>query len=431
MPRAGAGPRGAEASVVSEAPDSIRAKYAPPAVPGRSPRPSRWRLGMGQLIYLVFDAALVCWVLTLTRSPLVALILLVLIALNIGLAVFVARRRSNRQDGLVRLLAVAAERGVPLGPAVEACTDQYVGAYLRRVRRLANALEEGATLPEALDRAPGVLSSEAELLARVGWETGNLPGALREDMATRGVMQPVWRGLAARAVYLATVLYVLQAITGLMLWWLVPTFQAILNDFNVVPTPAMRRVFGIAFWFNRDGWEGTFLVVLLVELVLLLTVGLSFTVRSRNDVPVVGRLFIPRHRAVVLRSLAWMIEGALPLPRGLAMLAERYPTPWVRRRLQKAALDVEHGTDWLQSLLYHRLLKPGDAALLESARRVGNLPWTLRLTASSGERRFARRFQAVLDLLLPVVILALGSVVVLMAVGYFAPIVKILEVLAE
>ena len=39
----------------------------------------------------------------------------------------VARLRTSRQDALLSLLAIAAERGMPLAPAVAAFADQFRG----------------------------------------------------------------------------------------------------------------------------------------------------------------------------------------------------------------------------------------------------------------------------------------------------------------
>jgi protein transport protein HofC len=101
----------------------------------------------------------------------------------------------------------------------------------------------------------------------------------------------------------------------------------------------------------------------------------------------------------------------------------------MRERLIKVLLDVQHGTDWLESLAHHGLLGRTDAAVLRSARRVGNLPWALRETAESGERRLAYRLEAFLQLLMPIVLVAFGGLVGLIVVAYLSPLITILETL--
>ena len=71
----------------------------------------------------------------------------------------------------------------------------------------------------------------------------------------------------------------------------------------------------------------------LVELALLLFLPLSFLAWSNYTVPLFDRLLGRRHTALVLRSLALMVEGGKPIALGLSTLTQHYPTAWVRRRL--------------------------------------------------------------------------------------------------
>ena len=78
-----------------------------------------------------------------------------------GRGVMIARRRSTQQDSLLWILAIAAERGMPLAPTVAAFADQYGGKYRRRIMNLAAQLDSGCSVPEALERVPRVVSRDA------------------------------------------------------------------------------------------------------------------------------------------------------------------------------------------------------------------------------------------------------------------------------
>jgi protein transport protein HofC len=91
------------------------------------------------------------------------------------------------------------------------------------------------------------------------------------------------------------------------------------------------------------------------------------------------------------------------------------------------ALDLTQGKDWCVSLYEQGLLRPADAAVLESARRVGNLSWALRETAENGERRLAYRLQTWVQALFPLFVLLIGALVFVVAVGYFSPLVILIE----
>ena len=99
-------------------------------------------------------------------------------------------------------------------------------------------------------------------------------------------------------------------------------------------------------------------------------------------------------------------------------------------RLVRVKRDVEHGSDWVESLSDHGLIRPLDEAVLKSAERVGNLPWALEEMAASNDRRLGYRLQLVLQMLFPLTIIGIGALVFIFAVAYFSPLVKLIKVLA-
>ena len=129
---------------------------------------------------------------------------------------------------------------------------------------------------------------------------------------------------------------------------------------------------------------------------------------------------------VVSAAVPLRCRSRLGLPRGPPRLRLR----WVRRRLRKVLREVREGADWVASLRGQGLINQADAAVLSSAQRVGNLPWALRETSSSAERRLSYRLQFWLQILFPVVVMAMGTMVFFYAVAYFMPLVRLIEALA-
>src|SRR5579871_3053037 len=111
-------------------------------------------------------------------------VVLYILPVLIGVVVHIAiRLRAAQQDALIWVLALAADRGRPLGPALAALADQSIGPARVRVLRLAECLDAGLSLPDALEFVPRSVPATSRLLARVGHDSGALPEALR-DAAT-------------------------------------------------------------------------------------------------------------------------------------------------------------------------------------------------------------------------------------------------------
>jgi protein transport protein HofC len=221
---------------------------------------------------------------------------------------------------------------------------------------------------------------------------------------------------------------VLQAVISFISYFILPKFEAIFADFGV-PLPAITIVCIEATHFFIVYWPILVLLVL-TELAMLFLASVSVLGILPWDLPLIDRLFVRRHSALIFRCLARLVEGNKPLAQGFATLAQTYPTRWIRKRLGEVARAVDGGDDWCQALARHGLIRPADTVLLESARRVGNLPWALREAAETSERRLVYRFQFWLQWLSPLLVLVIGAVVFMVAVSYFTPLILLIQRLA-
>ncbi len=94
-------------------------------------------------------------------------------AIFIYVAIEVYRKiRASRQYALLWLLTVSAEREAPLTAALEAFARERSGGFAWKARRLAALLDSGVSLPEGLERVPGLLPPHALPLIRVGCQSG-------------------------------------------------------------------------------------------------------------------------------------------------------------------------------------------------------------------------------------------------------------------
>jgi len=392
-----------------------------------------WRLS--HLMFLIAGVAVLLWlgILLAGSAALIFLMLsgsvLFVFTIAMGIGVILARGTSTRQDSLLWLLAIAAERNMPMAPAVAAFADQYRGLYFRRVMDLAAQLNWGTPLPEALERARKVVSRDAVLLAWVGEAAGMLPKALRLAAESRSSLLSVWTGIAARIAYIMVLLLGIQTISGFVLYYIIPKFEVISSDFGLGLPRVTVLVIEISHGVVKYFYPLMFLPM--IEVIVLLLLPLSFLSWGNYNVPVFDRLLGRRPTALGLRSLSLVVEGGRPIAHGLSALAGHYPTYWVHRRLRWVETDVRQGADWIQSLRRNRLIRAADAEVLASAAKVGNVAWALTELASSAERRLATRSQLVIQTVFPLVVLLLGMVVFIMAVAYFMPLVQLIQGLTD
>ena len=341
----------------------------------------------------------------------------------LGMAIL--RHRRARQYMLLSTLAVAADRLMPLAPAVEAFADERWGLMGYRARRLAALLESGLSLPDALHHTPGLVSREAQVTIRVGQESGVLAAALRDIVRSHEMHSPLWNQILGRVLYLCGVTLFASFVATFMIVKIAPEFRKIFVDFDCEMPFVTQLVFNASHFFAHF-W---FILVppLLIIVLLFVLIGIQYVIGVRWSMPLVNRLTRRLDTAVILEALALAAEKNVAFQAEIETLARWYPRRPIRKRLEAVLGDVKAGAVWSQSLARRGLIKQVELAVFEAAGRAGNLPWALREMADSSRRRLNYRLNSLVQLLFPLAILALGLLVMIYVVGYFVPLISLIQ----
>ncbi|WP_435006685.1 type II secretion system F family protein [Tundrisphaera lichenicola] len=311
---------------------------------------------------------------------------------------------------------------MPLEPGVRAFSAQAGGMYRVWTSSLADLLHQGVPLAVAIESIPRVLTPEASFLIRIGGDSGDLPGGLREATIARAGRSSITQGIATRIAYLSWVVLIGQGIVGFVLYFIVPKFEAIFNDFGIELPELTRFVISISHSIVDYGW-----IVFFPLIGYLIYLPFALLSSSNVGIPLFDRLFPRKHTILLLRTFALVVDSGRPIVPALESMAEWYPTGWVRRKLHQASRDAEQGVEWSEALHSCGLLSRADLDVIEASTRVGNLPWSLRELAESGERRLAYRLQIWSQLLFILMVLALGLMVFVLSVAFFMPLTTLIQ----
>lgn len=347
--------------------------------------------------------------------------LLLLAAAAVVIVAAIERAYRARQYAALGLLAVAAERRLPLAPVLQSLAEEHGGRLGRALRELLARLNAGWPPHEALWLSPGVIPPDALPTLRVGYESGRFAEALRRAVEVRNADRPYWDAVSGKLVYLVVLLSFALSIVTFMALKIVPAFHKIYDDFNA-EMPAITQ------WTTKVcGSYGAWALLLeVLSLVALAYAVLMYCGVRLPRLPGAGWLWRRRDTAAILEALALAADGGRPLIDAVASLADCFPASGVRSRLRLALSDMVGGRDWLESLRARRLAGTAEVGVLRAAQQVGNLPWALAEVADSCRRRHAYRAQVLLQVLFPAVILSIGLAVMVLVVAYFLPLIRLI-----
>lgn len=344
-------------------------------------------------------------------------------------AMAVARFRGSQRRSLLWVLAVSAERGLPLGPAARAFAAERADEPGRRALRLAELLEAGVPLPEALDRSGNRLPTDARLAASVASQTQDLGGLLKQVADDRHQINPVWQTLYEKSLYLVLLMVVASLNFAFLVIKVLPTYEKIFDDFQT-PLPGVTvAAIGASRLFHHFG---ALLIPFYLLLIGICGIGVFYYMGWLWWEPPLLHLFTRRiHSANIMRSLSHTLRQDMPLTASLDLLRQCYPKAHVRSRLAAACRRVEQGGNWCETLRRSGLITKSDAAVLQAAQRVGNLPWALSEMADSNVRRLAYRITALHRVAYPMIVIAFALTIGWYAMAFVLPLAQLVENLSR
>jgi protein transport protein HofC len=367
------------------------------------------------MVFLIArDFGWVLLIFTITVAP-------VLIVCWVGLYLF--RSRASQREAFLDVLGIAADRDLPLAPGARAFGELCGRGYRREMQALAYLLESGVETPRAIASVPGLLPRGAASLVASGARQGSLASGVAEAQAAFANARRYRAQVLNKLLYLFALVAAIHLVAGFILYFIVPKFEAIFSDFGVdLPEMTVFIIRASHIFIELIGW------VLFVAFVLLVIYALARLVGFRlSSLPLLSWFTRRLHTASLLRSLAITVDQGLSIPEGLAAFEASYAVKRIGRQAANARVRIKHGEDWLDALQARKLITRGDAAVLEPAQRAGNLSWALRAVADSLERRHGYRLAVLAQLLLPLIVIAIGALIGFLVIGFFVPLLRLIE----
>lgn len=335
---------------------------------------------------------------------------------------------SSQQSGLIRMLALASEQGLPYQPLVAAIAADHRGAYRRKLRRLAKQLQQGASLADAVERTGGVSSPAQTVAIRLGGESGALSSTLAAclEQLARVDDSPGPR-LRALGNYVIGAMVLGGLLCGYILHTVMPSLRQIFREFSLELPPISDAIMAGEQWFYSYG----------IVLLLLLAAGTFATQHGptwrrfhRHLLPRLSRSATTLRASDVLGLLAVTLRSGRPLAGSISTLARYHYDPRIRGGLLFVRNEIEQGANPWQAMTKAGLLQSTDASALNSAVDPQSRVWTLQQISNAKRLRTNRRLGIYVDLLHPIAVLLLGLFVLLFAVGAFTPLINIISALS-
>jgi general secretion pathway protein F len=328
-----------------------------------------------------------------------------------------------------RQLSGLVNAGLPLERALSALADE---AETPRQRDLVSALRAevnaGAPFAKALGQHPREFSAIFTAVIGAGEQSGHL-GLVLERLADDLQEQQNLRGkLLAAGLYPAIVCVVALVIVLFLLAYVVPQVAQVFGS-NQQQLPALTSFMLALSSFVQNFWLWGLM------LVALLSAGGHVALKQADvrvqfdaawlQLPLIGRLARGYNAARFASTLAMLATAGVPILKALQAAADTLSNTALKRDAQDALVLVREGAPLASALAQHPRFPRLLVMFSRLGEQTGTLPTMLQRAAAQLSEEVQRRALQLATILEPLLIVAMGAMVMLIVLAVMLPIIQL------
>ena len=352
-------------------------------------------------------------------------------AANDGTASRFGRRvfSSSELSVWTRQMAGLVGSGLPLERALTALIDEAEDPRQRElVAHLRSEVNAGSPFARALTSAPREFDDVYRAVVAAGEQSGAL-GAVLEKLADDLEERQSLRGkLIGATLYPAIVSLIALVIVIFLVTYVVPQVASVFTGSKrALPTLTVVML-ALSAFVRQWGW----LVILTAAVG-----GAAFTYSLRNDavrqrfdamwltLPLVGRLARGYNAARFAGTLAMLAGAGVPILKALQAAAETLGNRAMRADAMAALVQVREGAPLANALAAKKRFPGLLPMFARLGEQTGTLPKMLERAATQLSLEVQRRAMALATVLEPLLIVAMGAVVMLIVLAVLLPIIQL------
>ena len=324
-----------------------------------------------------------------------------------------------------RQMYTLLKAGVPIMRALaglqESTTNKTFSAVIKDIRE---SLDSGRELSPSLARQPGVFSPFYVNMVRVGEMTGQLEEIFLR-MFDHLEFEKFMREQVKAAIRYPSFVVATMAIAIVIInLFVIPAFARVYKTFNA-ELPLMTRIL-IEFSNFMVAWWPAMLVGLIAVFF-----GFRWWVSTpagrikwdefKLKIPIAGKIMVKATLSRFARSFALATRSGVPVVQALTTVAQTVDNDFIARKIEKMREGVERGESVLRTAVASGVFTPVVLQMLAVGEESGAIDDMMQEVADLYQREVEYELKTLSSQIEPVLIVALGVLVLILALGVFLP----------
>ncbi len=342
--------------------------------------------------------------------------------------------RQKQLCTFTRQLSTLQDAGLPILRSLRILEGQAKpGALKNALIGVIEDVESGNTLSEAMAKQPKAFDNLYVNMVKAGEAGGALEVILQRLAEFKEKAQALKRKVQGAMIYPCAVITVAVGIVGFIMYYIIPKFKEIFNDFGVELPEITQLLINLSdmvvqWWFMAP--------IIPISLFLLFKIirknktGAYILDRVALKIPIIGQIITKSTVARTCRTLGTLISSGVPILEALSIARDTAGNEVFRRAFDHIHASIREGESMAVPLKETRICDDLVVNMVDVGEETGALDNMLYKVADVYDEEVAVLVEGLISMLEPIMVVVLGLIVGFIVIALFLPLVKLLNELS-
>jgi type IV pilus assembly protein PilC len=294
-------------------------------------------------------------------------------------------------------------------------------------------VESGNTLSEAMAKQPKAFDNLYVNMVKAGEAGGALEVILQRLAEFKEKAQSLKRKVQGAMIYPCAVIFVAVGIVGFIMYYIIPKFKEIFEDFDVeLPEVTVLLIetsnIVVNWWFM--GPIIPIGIYLMYKIIKKNKTGAYIMDRIILKVPIVGQIATKSTVSRTCRTLGTLIASGVPILEALSIARDTAGNEVFKRAFDHIHASIREGESMAVPLKETRITDDMVVNMVDVGEETGALDNMLYKVADVYDEEVAVLVEGLISMLEPLMVVILGLIVGFIVIALFLPLVKLLNELS-
>ena len=337
------------------------------------------------------------------------------------------RVKSADLGALCWQLTTMVEGGIPITAALETIAEDVENLRLQQVlQQLVEKMHRGVPFSESISEFPKVFNPLSCAMILAGETGGTLPKALRRLAEYFDNRDKLTKKVKAAMAYPIFVVGFIVLIVIFIMAFIIPRFRSIFDQIGG-GLPSFTRAF--MGFYDMVRYNLVYIIGAVAALVILVV--LTYTKTEKGHylfcrialrLPLLGKIFSQAFVATFCRTMSTLVAAGVSVLEVFDILSVMTDNDIIKAAIMRTREQIVEGSNISLSLAASGFFPNMVVKMIQVGEESGSLSRVLDRTSDYYERKVDATITTVMSLLEPIMIIAVGAIVLVVVLALYLPI---------